>query len=449
MKQKKNVPGLFGSDRSLKRVAVVFTVLSSFLMLYPLLFIISSSSKDNVKIYDVPPSVLPDPAQSMTIVLDYSGNALSGGAFKDILLRDNVLVMFGTVNEFPRDSILEINFYGSKDGKIVFHSRAHQMRLQLERDFGVYMGSVVTPKVLLYGDRYQRVSDALGYEFDENGLEKTPVLAGMDPRYQDTVAEYLSEKYAVQGKPVQNGVKTRNILLAESFLYYLQLPAIAISQYVIVRRLWFGIFVLNSILGIGWAMPTQIILCSIVAFVVSLMLSERAGKLVLLFFLGAMMIPFASIMLPQLIMYKSMGFYNNYPALLLPFLYPFGFYIYLYKGFFDKIPRSYFEADRLDGASTFYLNTRICMPLSKPIIFMISLQTFISNWNDFFWAWIVTENQNLWTLNVAMYNLSKNGNTKQNAIMGLAVVTTLPVILLTVLFSRQLKQSIVAAGVKG
>lgn len=73
-------------------------------------------------------------------------------------------------------------------------------------------------------------------------------------------------------------------------------------------------------------------------------------------------------MLPQLIMYREMGAYNNYAALLLPFLYPYGFYVYLYKGFFDQIPGSYFEAAELDGAGSFYLYTRICMPLSKPII---------------------------------------------------------------------------------
>ena len=89
------------------------------------------------------------------------------------------------------------------------------------------------------------------------------------------------------------------------------------------------------------------------------------------------------------------------------------------------------------------------MPLSKPIISLIALQTFIGNWNDFFWAWMVTEDQNLWTLNGALYNISNNVSTKQNALMGLAVVTITPVILLSILFSKQLKQSIVASGVKG
>ena len=64
-------------------------------------------------------------------------------------------------------------------------------------------------------------------------------------------------------------------------------------------------------------------------------------------------------------------------------------------------------------------------------------------------AWMVTEDQKLWTLNVTLYNISNNMGTKQNALMGLAVVTIAPVILLSILFSNQLKQSIISSGVKG
>ena len=113
----------------------------------------------------------------------------------------------------------------------------------------------------------------------------------------------------------------------------------------------------------------------------------------------------------------------------------------------------------MDPFCCFQQNTMTSGPLAamlkrlssifKPIISLIALQTFIGNWNDFFWAWLVTEDQKLWTLNVALYNISNNMGTKQNAIMGLSVVTIAPVILLSILFSKQLKQSIVASGVKG
>lgn len=448
MKKKKR-SGFHSSERGLKTVAVVVSLMFAVLMLYPLIFAVSSAMKDNAKIYQMPPKLLPGAANSVSIVLDYTDlEFASEEELKDTILRDNVLAMFGVNYKMKNESIMEIQVYGTNDGKTVFHSRAHQMKLQMEVDYGIYKSTAIKKEVLLYDDRYVRACDSIGYTFDEDGIKES-VKEGLGTAFFDPVTEMMAEKYATAGKIVSVGDRQSHLLNLESFKYYLQMPQYIYPKNERIGKLGFMTFVLNSVIVIGFAMISQVILCSVCAFVISRQLSERAGKFVLLFFLGGMMIPFASIMLPQLIMYRQMGAYNNYAGLLLPFLYPFGFYVYLYKGFFDQIPGSYFEAASLDGAGSFYLYSRICMPLSKPIISLIALQTFIGNWNDFFWAWLVTEDQNLWTLNVALYNISNNSGTKQNALMGLSVVTIAPVILLSILFSKQLKQSIVASGVKG
>lgn len=452
MKRKKNRKNRIRcgkSERFLKIVAVTVSLLFAALMLYPLVFAVSSAMKDNSQIYKVPPKLLPGKANSVSFVLDYTGQEFQNAEeMKDQMLKDNVLVMFGTNFKFADQSIMEIHVYGTREGKTLFHSRAHQMKLQMECDYGIYKRTAIKKEILLHDDRYVRACESIGYEFDEKGIDKVPE-EGLANDFQDQITPVIQEKYTTAGTLVSIGNRTKNLLSLESFKYYLDMPAYIYPQSERVVKYGFLTFVMNSVIVIGFAMIAQVILCSVCAFVISRQLSQRAGKFVLMFFLGGMMIPFASIMLPQLIMYREMGAYNNYAALLLPFLYPYGFYVYLYKGFFDQIPGSYFEAAALDGAGSWYLYSRICMPLSKPIISLIALQTFIGNWNDFFWAWLVTEDQNLWTLNVALYNISNNAGTKQNALMGLAVVTITPVILLSILFSRQLKQSIAASGVKG
>ena len=452
MKRKKNRKNRIRcgkSERFLKIVAVTVSLLFAALMLYPLVFAVSSAMKDNSQIYKVPPKLLPGKANSVSFVLDYTGQEFQNAEeMKDQMLKDNVLVMFGTNFKFADQSIMEIHVYGTREGRTLFHSRAHQMKLQMECDYGIYKRTAIKKEILLHDDRYVRACESIGYEFDEKGIDKVPE-EGLANDFQDQIAPVIQEKYTTAGTLVSIGNRTKNLLSLESFKYYLDMPAYIYPQSERVVKYGFLTFVMNSVIVIGFAMIAQVILCSVCAFVISRQLSQRAGKFVLMFFLGGMMIPFASIMLPQLIMYREMGAYNNYAALLLPFLYPYGFYVYLYKGFFDQIPGSYFEAAALDGAGSWYLYSRICMPLSKPIISLIALQTFIGNWNDFFWAWLVTEDQNLWTLNVALYNISNNAGTKQNALMGLAVVTITPVILLSILFSRQLKQSIAASGVKG
>ncbi|MDE6950509.1 MAG: carbohydrate ABC transporter permease [Lachnospiraceae bacterium] len=436
------------SERFLKTVAVIVSLLFAAVMLYPLLFAISSSMKDNAKIYEVPPKILPDPANSLTMVFDYSGMMFENDEQqKDVMMQDSVLSMFAINSEMAQDSIMEIHVYGIKDGKIIFHSRAHQMKLQMECDYGIYKASAVKKAVLLHEGRHIRACESIGYEYDGNGLDAKEIKFSQEAH--DKASAVLAEDFRTTGVLAGAETHVNNLLNLESFRYYLEMPSYIYPKSERIAKMGFMTFVLNSVIVIGFAIIAQVFLCSITAFAISKQLSPKAGKLVLLFFLGGMMVPFASIMLPQLIMYQKMGAYNNYAALLLPFLYPYGFYVYLYKGFFDQIPNSYFEAASLDGAGSIYLYAKICMPLSKSIISLIALQTFIGNWNDFFWAWLVTEDQNLWTLNVALYNISNNMGTKQNAIMGLAVVTIAPVILLSVLFSRQLKQSIAASGVKG
>ena len=413
MKRKKNRKNRIRcgkSERFLKIVAVTVSLLFAALMLYPLIFAVSSAMKDNSQIYKVPPKLLPGKANSVSFVLDYTGQEFQNAEeMKDQMLKDNVLVMFGTNFKFADQSIMEIHVYGTREGKTLFHSRAHQMKLQMECDYGIYKRTAIKKEILLHDDRYVRACESIGYEFDEKGIDKVPE-EGLADDFQDQIAPVIQEKYTTAGTLVSIGNRTKNLLSLESFKYYLDMPAYIYPQSERVVKYGFLTFVMNSVIVIGFAMIAQVILCSVCAFVISRQLSQRAGKFVLMFFLGGMMIPFASIMLPQLIMYREMGAYNNYAALLLRHFYiPMDFMYICTRDFLIRFPASYFEAAALDGAGSWYLySSKICMPLSKPIISLIALQTFIGNWNDFFWAWLVTEDQNLWTLNVALYNISNN-----------------------------------------
>ena len=312
---KKNKNRWRRSESFLKIVAAVISLLFAALMLYPLIFAISSSMKDNAKIYEVPPKLLPDAANSVSLVLDYTGMEFdSEEQMKDAMMKDNVLAMFGVNYKLSDQSIMEIQVYGMKDGKTVFHSRAHQMKLQMERDYGVYKSTAIKKEVLLHGDRYLRANESIGYEFDASGGLKLPEQ-GLSDHFLEPVSSLLSEKYSTSGTLVSVGDQVKNLLNLESFKYYLEMPGYIYPNNERIAHMGFMTFVINSVIVIGFAMAAQVILCSICAFVISRQLSERAAKLVLLFFLGGMMIPFASIMLPQLIMYREMGAYNNYAPL--------------------------------------------------------------------------------------------------------------------------------------
>ena len=83
------------SERGLKIVAVVVSLIFAAAMLYPMIFAVSSAMKDNKKIYEIPPKLLPDAANSLSVVLDYSEVKGDEKELKDKMLQDNIVTMFG------------------------------------------------------------------------------------------------------------------------------------------------------------------------------------------------------------------------------------------------------------------------------------------------------------------------------------------------------------------
>jgi len=389
----------------------------------------------------------------MEIILDYSHiENPDVDQLRDAVLRDAALTEYMVWYNLDRENIYELKIYGMMDNQTIFYTRVHKSQLRLELDFGVYKGvRVGTREPILTDDRYLRSSDIFGYLFDINGIKSSFDTNLLRKNSLDrSVEEIILEKCQTQGLFSGSIVRHNNLLLFENFRHYLKLPTYMYGKSSdAVKNSGFFIFLFNTILVISWAIFIETFLCSITAFALAKLLSERVSKLLMLFFLATMMVPFISILVPQFVMFKSVGLYNNYGALLVPFLYPYPYYIMLYKGFFDQIPGDFFDAARIDGANEFYVYAKITMGMSKPIIAVIALSLFLSNWNDFFWAFMVTESPARWTLNVALFNISQNLVVKPNFLMGLSVVTILPVIFITLLFSEQIKQSVAASGIKG
>ncbi|MFI3172176.1 MAG: carbohydrate ABC transporter permease [Eubacteriales bacterium] len=430
-------------------VAIVF----SLAIIYPLLYIGANAMKDSSSIYDVPPSLLPDSAQSLSVYLDYSEfDDLNEDELLSKIQYDHVLTTIGLAadNDIEDETVFEIKFYGTIDGEVIYYSRGHRTELDLEINNGIFKGVFISQNTLTYGDKMEKAITSLGYEYDYSGLDVSSDIEDIgDNAVSEIVTTLMDEDYELEGTILGTTLVQNNFLLVESFIYYVQLPSYIYSNNDIIAKFSFGAFFFNTFFVIGFAILSQTTLCAFTAFSLSKLLPKKTATIMLFFFLGSTMIPFVSIMVPQLIMFNNMGFYDSYAALLLPHLLPYGFFVYLYKGFFDNLPDSLFEAARIDGASSIYLFTNICVPLSKPIIAVVALQTFLSNWNDFFWAWMVTESQELWTLNVALYNISKVNSVQTNFIMGLSVLTIVPVLILTILFSNQIKENIASAGIKG
>lgn len=442
---------LKGIDKGVKIIALTVTIIFSIAILIPLLYTISTSLKDDNTVLKSPARILPKSSQSINVVFDYSNKDTENNEeLLDSILKDGTIAMYMVPYELETENISEIKVFGIRDGKTIFYSRAHTGLTNLIVGFGVYRTARINKDVLIFGDRYKKSYEEIGYKFDPEGLgeEYSDPKTGTNT-LNSAISDVLTNKYPTEGKLLGTNLTINNWLMLERYKYYFELPQYAYTANPIIAKFSFFAFIGNTLIVVLWAVFTQVLLCSLTAFALSRLFSKIMGNRILLFFLITMMIPGIATIIPTLVMFKEFGWFNNYKALLIPQLVPYAYFIFLFKGFFDRLPNSLFDAARVDGASEWFNYIRLCIPLSKPIISLVALNTFLANWNDFFWAWLVTQKQSLWTLNVALFNISNIAETRQNFIMGLSIVTVLPVIIISAFFSEQIKQSIAMSGIKG
>jgi multiple sugar transport system permease protein/alpha-1,4-digalacturonate transport system permease protein len=169
----------------------------------------------------------------------------------------------------------------------------------------------------------------------------------------------------------------------------------------------------------------------------------------ILFFaiLGALMIPIQVILVPEFLVVSWMGLLNSPWGVILPRAAE-AFGVFMVRQFMVSIPDDLIEAARLDGASEFRIFRRIVLPLSKPIIAVLVIFTFMWRWNDFAWPLVVLTDQTMFTLPLGLNLLRGEANPDWGGVMALALVSLLPMLLIFLIFQRYLVQGIASTGLK-
>lgn len=128
------------------------------------------------------------------------------------------------------------------------------------------------------------------------------------------------------------------------------------------------------------------------------------------------------------------------------------FNIFVMKSFFDEIPQDLIDASRIDGANSVQVLTRVMLPLSVPVLAVITIFTVIGSWKDFFWPYLILMGrEDLTPIMVALFRLTNVQSYPQplNVVMaGLAIASTPPIILFLI-FQKQIMRGIVLTGLKG
>jgi ABC-type glycerol-3-phosphate transport system permease component len=175
----------------------------------------------------------------------------------------------------------------------------------------------------------------------------------------------------------------------------------------------------------------------------------RGRSVLFLLLLSTMMIPVQAIMVPQFDLIIDLGLYGSLWSVILPTSATV-FGIFLARQFFLAIPDELLEAARVDGAGMLRTFLRIVLPLSRPLIAVLVLLTFMGAWNDFAWPLIALfSSQDLFTLPVGLVtDLKGQYGTNYGALMAMSLLLILPMVVLFVAFQRYFVAGLARSGIR-
>jgi sn-glycerol 3-phosphate transport system permease protein len=164
--------------------------------------------------------------------------------------------------------------------------------------------------------------------------------------------------------------------------------------------------------------------------------------------LATLMIPFEVTFITNLRTITSLGWFNTYPGLAVPFLAT-GFGIFLLRQAFLQVPPDLQEAARLDGYGHWRFMTRVAVPLARPSVAALAVFAFLSAWNQYLWPLVATGGSTPRnTIQLGLKQLYGSQADQINVALAGAVIAFVPLLLLLVLFNKQLVRSLTAGAVK-
>jgi sn-glycerol 3-phosphate transport system permease protein len=166
-------------------------------------------------------------------------------------------------------------------------------------------------------------------------------------------------------------------------------------------------------------------------------------------FLATLMVPFEVTLATNLSTIESLGWFNTFQGLTIPFL-AWAFGIFMLRQAFLQIPRDLQEAATLDGFGHWRFMTRVAIPLARPTIAALAVFSFLAAWNQYLWPLVITgDNNNIRTVQIGLKLLAGNNVAGHiNIVQAGAIIAAIPLLIVLILFQKQLIRSITAGAVK-
>jgi multiple sugar transport system permease protein len=209
---------------------------------------------------------------------------------------------------------------------------------------------------------------------------------------------------------------------------------------------------LRNSIGIGLiATSLAVLLASAAAYAIA-RLKFPGKQAILAVSLAVVMFPQISLVGPLYNLWRQIGLYDTWPGLIIPYMtFALPLSIYTLSAFFREIPWELEQAAQVDGATPFQAFRKIIVPLAMPGIVTTFIIVFIICWNDFVFAISLTSTTAAETVPAAISSFPgvSQFSVPYGDIAAAAVIVTIPVMLLVLIFQRRIVAGLTAGAVKG
>ncbi len=210
-----------------------------------------------------------------------------------------------------------------------------------------------------------------------------------------------------------------------------------------------GRYFFNTIVFAVVTTAVMLVVITLAAFAFA-RLQFRGKNIVFTLFLSLMMIPNELIIITNFVTITNMNMRNTFTGLILPSITSI-FYIYLLKENFEQIPENLYKAAKVDGTSDFKYLIRVMIPMCKPTMITITILKIIECWNSYVWPRLITDNEKYYLVSNGIQEIRENGFGRENipAMMAAVVVISIPLIILFLVFRKQIMTGVQRSGTKG
>jgi len=192
----------------------------------------------------------------------------------------------------------------------------------------------------------------------------------------------------------------------------------------------------------------QLATCCLAAYAFARM-NFKGKNFMFTLFMSTTMISTQVTLIPSYLVIKTFNWQDTYLALVVPFLAN-AFGVFMIRQGFMGLPRELEDAAKLDGCGHFRFLWQIAIPLCRPVLAAQALFTFMGNWNSYLWPLIVTNREEMRTLQIGLrYFVSQEDSTQWGTYMAAALLVTLPIVLVYFFVQKSFVEGIARTGLKG